>query len=137
MATTLQDDHTVMLESLEIIASRDCDIVPPFFRRFLAAHPEEDEKFFNPATSHGTMTNEIMSTLLALANGEPWVDMVMRAQVLTHHGYGGIPLERYRDVLNHFIATLAEAAGEEWTSDHAFAWQAQADRLYGLIARHY
>lgn len=134
MAVTVSD-HDAMMESLEIIAGRDHDIVPPFFARFLSAHPEEEDKFFNPATSYGTMTNEIMTTLLALANDEPWVEMVTRMQVLTHHGYGGIELQRYRDVLDHFIATLADLAGDEWSPVHAHAWQAQTDRLFAMIER--
>lgn len=137
IATMTCSDHELMMESLEIVAARDCDIVAPFFQRFLAAHPEEDAKFFNPATSHGTMTNEIMTTLLALAQDEPWVETVMRLQVLTHHGYGMIALERYRDGLDHFIATLAEAAQDEWRSAHARAWQTQANRLFAMIERFY
>lgn len=134
---TACSDHDLMMESLDIVGARGCDIVPPFFHRFLTAHPEEEERFFNPATSHGTMTTEILTTLLALAADEPWVESVMRLQVLTHHGYGVIALERYRDVLDHFIATLAEAAQGEWRPDHAQAWGKQADRLFAMIERFY
>lgn len=138
MATmTACSDHDLMLESLEIMAQRGCDIVPPFFRSFLGAFPEEEERFFNPATSYGTMTTEIMTTLLALAAGEPWVESVMRLQVLTHHGYGAIALERYRDVLDHFIATLAEAAQDQWRPEFARAWRTQADALFAMIERFY
>ena len=137
---TLQTElsaHDLMLQTLEAVAAADVDIVPRFFARFFADHPAEQANFHNPGSSHGAMVNEILDTLLALASGEDWVELMLRNQVRTHHDHGDIALERYAQALDLFIAVLAEAAGPAWTAGQHRAWRDQADRMEAIIARYY
>lgn len=129
--------HDLMLASLEAVAETGTDIVPRFFARFFADHPQDKAMFHNPGSSHGAMVNEIMDTLLALASGEEWVELMLRNQVRTHHDHGDIPLERYAQSLDLFLAVLADAAGPAWTSACQQAWRTQADRMLAIIARWY
>lgn len=129
--------HDLMLQTLDAVAAADTDIVPLFFARFFADHPAEQVNFHNPGSSHGAMVNEILDTLLALASGEDWVELMLRNQVRTHHDHGDIALERYAQALDLFIAVLADAAGPAWSADQHRAWREQANRMFAIIARYY
>lgn len=129
--------HDLMLASLEAVAESGGDIVPRFFARFHADYPQDEAMFHNPGSSHGAMVNEIMDTLLALASGEEWVELMLRNQVRTHHDHGDIPLERYAQALDLFLAVLADAAGAAWRPEHGQAWRTQAERMLAIIARWY
>lgn len=137
MEQTTQSAHELMLASLEAVAAADVDLVPRFFARFYGAHPQDRVMFHNPGSSHGAMVNEIMDTLLALASGEEWVELMLRNQVRTHHDHGDIPLDRYAQALDLFLDVLADAAGPAWTADCQHAWRAQADRMMAIITRWY
>ena len=130
-------DHELMMASLEAVAATDRDIVPLFFARFFAEHPADRANFHNAASSQGTMVNEMLAMLLALAAGEPWVEMMMRAQLRTHDDHGEIALERYRDTLDMLVDILRDTAGPPWNAQWEAIWRRQADRLFALIERHY
>lgn len=137
MTTTTLPAHALMLSSLDLLAAQDIDLVPRFFARFYASHPQDQAMFHNPASSHGAMVNEIMDTLLALARGEDWVELMLRNQVRTHHDHGDIALERYAQTLDLFLAVLADAGGAQWQADWEQAWRDQADRMMAIITRWY
>ena len=97
---------------LELLAAQDVDLVPRFFARFYTDHPQDKAMFHNPGSSHGAMVTEIMDTLLALASGEDWVELMLRNQVRTHHDHGDIPLERYaQQILPSQTAVKTSAVG--------------------------
>ncbi|NBC37551.1 hypothetical protein GTZ99_13430 [Novosphingobium sp. FSY-8] len=129
------DAHAAMLDSLEVIALADVDIVPLYFTRFFATYPDEEGNFYNKTSSQGLMVNEMLSMLLAQAEGAEWVPMMTRTQVITHRDHSDIALERYRGALDLLVAVLAAAAGDGWTPAHHAAWQGEVDRLFTLIAR--
>jgi hemoglobin-like flavoprotein len=131
VATTTAE---LMAQSLALV---ERDIVPEFFARFFAGFPAEERNFHNRATSQGTMINEMISFLLALAEGEDWLPTLLQTQVLTHHDKGDIALERYRDSLRLLVDVLADAAGPGWNAEHDHAWHETADRLYAMIERYY
>lgn len=124
--------HEAMMESLEAIAEADIDIVPRFFAELYARYPAEAANFLNPDHSHGTMANEMMTMLLALAEGEDWVATMMRIQQFTHDSHG-VALERYEQTLATLIDVLRDAAGERWQVEHEDAWRAQSRRLFAII----
>lgn len=125
--------HEAMMESLEAIADADIDIVPLFFAKLYERYPLEKANFLNPEHSHGTMANEMMTMLLALAEGEDWVPTMMRIQQFSHRSYGDIVLERYEQALATLIDVLREIAGDVWQSAHEDAWSSQAARLVRII----
>lgn len=124
--------HDAMMQSLEAIADADIDIVPRFFAELYSHFPSEAANFLNPGHSHGTMANEMITMLLALAEGEEWVPTMMRIQQFTHESHG-IALERYEQTLATLIDVLRDAAGENWRGDHEDAWRTQARRLFAII----
>jgi hemoglobin-like flavoprotein len=125
--------HDAMMESLEAIAEADIDIVPRFFAELYARYPAEAANFLNPGHSHGTMANEMLTMLLALADGEGWVPTMMRIQQFTHDSHG-IALERYEQTLTTLVDVLRDAAGTRWLPEHDAVWRTQTRRLFGIIA---
>lgn len=125
--------YDAMMQSLEAIADAEIDIVPRFFAELYTRYPAEAANFLNPDHSHGTMANEMMSMLLALAEGEGWVPTMMRIQQFTHDSHG-IALERYEQTLTTLVDVLRDAAGPLWLPEHDSAWRDQVRRLFGIIA---
>jgi hemoglobin-like flavoprotein len=126
-----------MERSLQVVAETGVDIVPRFFARFHDALPGQRERFYNRGSAEGLMVNEIISMLLAQANGEAWLTTMLRASINTHHDHGGIELEHYRLTFDTLIAVLRETAGSGWRAEFQQAWKDQADQLYTMIERFY
>lgn len=129
--------HAEMTRTIEAIGAAGVDIVPLYFERFFARYPAQLGLFHNRASSQGAMVNEMLTMLLAQGQGEDWVPTMMRAQVTTHFDHGDIELTQYRGALDLLVEVLGQAAGRDWNAAQATAWQAQADRLYALIARYF
>jgi hemoglobin-like flavoprotein len=128
------DPALVMEQSLITIAERDVDIVPIVFNRFFAAYPKERANFYVPEASYGRMVNETLEILTALAAGAEWAPVSIARFVDLHRNYGAIPLQQYDDFVDMLVATLADAAGDGWTTEHHDAWTEAAVRLKALIA---
>lgn len=129
------DDKTNVLEqSLYAVAESGEDITPHFFARLFARHPDQEAMFFQPSVSCGAMVNEILESLMALANRESWVSGSIHNLVISHRCYGDFPLPLYAEVLDLFIETLAELAGERWSAEYEAAWRSATADLQALIA---
>jgi hemoglobin-like flavoprotein len=122
--------------SLEAIADQGIDIVPRFFACFYAEFPAQRERFCNRKSSEGLMVNEMIAMILAAANREPWLDMMMRAQVNTHHSHGDISQEQYQRSLSILVDVLRNAAGNTWNDRAEQAWRSQAAVLVSAVARY-
>ncbi|WP_139150029.1 hypothetical protein [Sphingobium yanoikuyae] len=125
--------YDIMMESLEGIALADIDVVPLFFEKLYERYPAEKPNFLNPEHSHGAMANEMMTMLLALAQGEDWVPTMMRIQQFTHRSFGDIAIERYGQALETLVDTLGDAAGAHWQPAYEAVWRAQTARLFQII----
>jgi len=125
--------YDVMMESLEGIALADIDIVPLFFERLYERYPGEKPNFLNPEHSHGAMANEMMTMLLALAQGEDWVPTMMRIQQFTHRSFGDIAIVRYGQALETLVDVIRDAAGDDWRPAHEAAWRAQTAHLFRIV----
>jgi hypothetical protein len=91
--------------------------------------------FFQPAVTCGAMVNEILESLLALAAGEAWVDTSIHNMVIAHRCYGNFGLPLYAELLDLFVDTMADLAGERWSAEYDAAWRRLTADLYALIAR--
>ena len=137
MDTAAPTAHALMMQSLEAVAGTGTDLVPRYFERFFALYPAQEGNFHNRVTSRGGMVNEMLTMLLAQAEGAAWVPTIMRAQVATHYDHGDIALEQYRGALDLLVEVLAEAAGQGWDAAQERAWRGEAERLFALIADYF
>lgn len=134
MTGKTDDMANVLEQSLYAVAESGEDITPHFFGRLFARHPDQEAMFFQPSVSCGAMANEILESLLALANRESWVSGSIHNLVIAHRCYGDFPLPLYAEVLDLFIETLAELAEERWSAEYEAAWRWAASDLQALIA---
>ncbi len=124
----------ILEQSLYAVAEAGEDITPHFFERFFALHPDQQAMFFQPTVSCGAMVNEILESLIALAANEGWVSTSIHNLVIAHRCYGNFPLPLYAELLDLFIETLADLAGDRWSAEFEAAWRQTTAELYTLIA---
>ena len=134
MAELADDIGEVLERSLYAVAAAGEDITPQFFAQFFARHPEQQAMFFQPTVSCGAMVTEILENLLALATNEGWVTNSIHNLVIAHRCYGNFPLPLYAELLDLFVETLADLAGDGWSAEFDAAWRQVTAQLYALIA---
>src|SRR3546814_16575284 len=59
--------------SLEAVMEAGKDITPFFYDRFFALYPEQRANFYHFESTSGTMVNEMITSVLALASNEAWL----------------------------------------------------------------
>src|SRR6266540_3168913 len=125
MNTSYRD---LMESSLESLAERTEDLTPPVYERFFKRHPEVQELFVDEL-GRGRMLNEIMTTLVEIAEGRTYASEAVACLAQDHCAYGDIPLPLYRDFLDAFLETMADILGADWTPEFDAAWKTQTGRL--------
>ncbi|MEH6758641.1 MAG: hypothetical protein V7676_14175 [Parasphingorhabdus sp.] len=134
MTDGYQNDAEIMEQSLFIVVEADVDITERLYAQFFAAHPEQKASFFHPTTTKGQMVNEILECLLALAQGEQWVENSIQNHVIAHRSYGDIPFRLYAELLDMLVTCLAEISGKCWSTQYQAAWDRQTARLIRMVA---
>lgn len=125
---------TALEAPLFAIAEADIDITPALFERFFATFPDQRAPFLNLEAAAGRMTNETIEAMIGLATNEHWVPTTIINFVDLHRNYGDFPASLYAAFIDITVDTLADAAGDAWTSESNAAWRAQADRLKAMVA---
>jgi len=133
MTDGYQNDADIMEQSLFAVAEADEDITERLYAKFFEAHPEQEANFFHPATTKGQMVNEILESLLALAQGQQWAEDSIRNHVIAHRSYGDIPFLLYGELLNMLVICLADLAGNRWSIQYQAAWDRQTARLIRIV----
>jgi len=137
MEQTPADTADILEHALMAVAEADEDITPHFFKRLFDRHPEQQASFYHPAVTCGTMVNEMIELLTALAAEERWVDGSTQSLVMAHRCYGDIALPLYGESLDLLIDTFADLAGDRWTPEFDMAWRAVAQRFKTIIEQAY
>lgn len=125
----------ILEQSLYAVAETGEDITPHFFKRLFDRHPEQQAFFFHPDSTCGTMVNEMIELLMALAAGQQWVEGSTQSLVISHRCFADIDLPLYAESLDLLIDTMANLAAEQWTPQFDEAWRMQATRLNAIIAK--
>lgn len=123
--------------SLATVAKSDVDIVPEFFSRFFAAHPEQREGFYRPGATQGAMVNEMISFLAAVAAREEWVLGAIEDSMAKHQSYGVVAPELFKSALDILVETMAAVAGTEWRAEYADLWSLLTSQLMQQIRQAY
>lgn len=122
-------DAALIEASLEAVALSDKDIVPLFFERFYAAYPEQRDCFSRPNATQGTMVNEMLSFLAALAANEPWVEKSIADCIAKHQSYGDVTAEKFEGAISILIEVMTHEAGPNWCPAYSDLWNAAAHRF--------
>jgi len=131
----MESDAELMERSLAAAAPNEAGMRAALFERFLTRHPDHRALFMHVEATSIRMTDEALTWLLGVAQGENWVWGQIAELVYQHNNYGHLPAEDYADFIAMTIDALEEAAGAEWNEATAAAWQRSATALNALITR--
>ena len=111
--------------SLEVVADRCEDVVPPVYAELFQRYPEFEELFVldTDMGARGHMLNEALGMAEGLLRDDPVAGSFVSAERMNHEGYG-----IGDDVFEGFFIVLAsvfkQLAGEAWSDDMTAAWVA-------------
>lgn len=114
--------------SLEAVAERCEDVVPPVYAALFQRFPEF-EKLFVLDIDHGArghMLNEALSMAEGLLQDDPVAISFVSAERMNHEGYGidDDVFEGFYHVMADVFETLA---GEGWSEEMKMAWAAVSE----------
>ncbi|MEL6723834.1 MAG: globin [Pseudomonadota bacterium] len=119
---------TAFNASLEVVAARCEDVVPPVYEALFERFPEH-EKLFVLDIDHGArghMLNEALTMAEGLLQADPVAISFVSAERMNHEGYGiddGV-FEGFYEVMAEVFKALA---GEAWSQDMSAAWLAVSE----------
>lgn len=117
------DHHAAFLASLETVAERCEDVVPPVYAALFARFPEVEKDFVLDIDfgARGHMLNEALSQAEGLLTGDAVAQNFLNAERLNHIGYG-IDEAMFTAFFEIMHQVFAEIAADAWTSDMTAAW---------------
>src|SRR3546814_17636629 len=85
--------------SLEAVMEAGKDITPFFYDRFFALYPEQRANFYHFESTSGTMVNEMITSVIALASNEAWLTNSVPHFVAARSLFVAIPPDPYARLL--------------------------------------
>lgn len=120
----------VLRSSLALVASREPLITRRFYEILFSRYPQAKPLFGrNAAEQQQKMLQDAIVAVVDHVEDAAWLTQTLHGLGRKHVDYGVTP-EMYAWVGECLIATLAEIAGDAWTSDVATAWT----DAYGAIS---
>ena len=114
---------TAFTASLETVAERCEDVIPPVYEALFKRFPEFEELFVLDIDhgARGHMLNEALSMAEGLLQDDPVAISFVSAELMNHEGYG-----IGDDVFEGFFQVMADVfrtiSGEAWSSEMSAAW---------------
>jgi len=112
-------------QSLEVVAERCEDVVPPVYAELFQRYPQFEDLFVldTDMGARGHMLNEALTMAEGLLTDDPVAVSFISAERMNHEGYGIDD-----DVFEGFFIVMASVfkrlAGEAWSDDMSAAWVA-------------
>ena len=119
---------TAFTASLEAVAERCEDVVPPVYAALFERYPEFEKLFVLDVDrgARGHMLNEALGMAEGLLQNDPVAVSFISAERMNHEGYG-----IGDDVFEGFYAVMADVfqslAGDAWSREMSQAWAAISD----------
>ena len=110
-------------DSLEAVAARCEDVVPPVYDELFDRYPEFEKLFVldTDMGARGHMLNEAISMAEGLLQDDPIAINFVSAERMNHEGYGIDD-----DVFEGFFSVMGDVfrslAGDSWSTDMSAAW---------------
>ena len=112
----------VLRSSFELVASRNPDITVRFYEILFDRYPNVKPLFGNNApAAQAKMLAEALMAVLDHLDDAPWLSETLAGMGTKHEGYG-VTKDMYPLVGECLIATFAEVAADDWTSEMQTAW---------------
>ena len=119
-----------VVESLELLATRDIDPTEAVYRRLFARHPEMEALFIRDVKYivRGQMVQMVIENLLDYATTRTFGLPMIQAERVNHVNLG-VPNEVFGIFFGVIHETIADLLGDEWTSAMNSSWQEMLDSL--------
>jgi len=124
-------DHLHALQaSLETVASRCEDVVPPVYAALLERFPEFEDLFVLDIDMgvRGHMLNEALTMAEGLLQNDPVAISFVSAERMNHAGYG-VEDDAFETFYLVMVEVFRDLAGEGWSEDMTAAWGAVQNAL--------
>jgi hemoglobin-like flavoprotein len=127
------EDAVLLGESLEALAGREPEIVEHFYDLFFERHPDVRPLFGEHSISEREeMVRETLSSVLADADEEPWLDENLVAMGRSHAEYG-VEARSYPDFVAAMLDTLDHLEVPGWDSGIRAAWERALVRITDVM----
>lgn len=123
-------DPALLRSSFELVIARQPALTPRFYEILFERYPQAKPLFSrNAPEKQAQMLADALVAVLDRLEDAPWLTSTLTGLGQKHVSYGVTP-EMYGWVGASLLATLAEAAGDDWTPALESAW----GEAYGAIA---
>jgi hemoglobin-like flavoprotein len=123
-------DVTLLRNSFDLVIARQPQITPRFYEILFSRYPQVRPLFGrNAQAAQQEMLQEALVAVMDHLEDAGWLSQTLGAMGAKHIDYG-VADEMYSWVGDSLLATLAEAAGDDWTPQLAAAWA----EAYGAIS---
>ena len=115
---------TAFQQSLEAVAARCEDVVPPVYAALFERFPDFEKLFVLDVDlgARGHMLNEALSMAEGLLQDDPVAVSFVSAERMNHEGYG-IDDDVFEGFYHVMAAVFKTLAGETWSDEMSAAWQ--------------
>jgi hemoglobin-like flavoprotein len=115
-------DPDLLRDSFDLVMSRSPELTLGFYEILFARHPHLARLFpKNRLGIQEKMLAEAIAAVLDHLDDAAWLEDKLGALGHRHVGYG-VTDEMYDQVGDALLATLAKAAGDDWTPTHRDQW---------------
>jgi hemoglobin-like flavoprotein len=125
----MQLDHDLLRASFELVVDRRPDLTLHFYAILFERYPALQPMFSRAREAQAKMLAQALAAVLDHLDDAPWLATTLGELGRRHVAYG-VTDAMYDQVGDALLATLADAAGEQWTPVLAAQWTA----AYGAIA---
>ena len=112
-------------QSLEVVAERCEDVVPPVYAELFQRYPQFEELFVldTDMGARGHMLNEALTMAEGLLSDDPVAVSFVSAERMNHEGYG-IDDDMFEGFFIVMASVFKRLAGDAWSDDMSAAWVA-------------
>jgi len=129
----MSPDVALLRSSFNLVIEREPELTRVFYDILFERYPQARPLFRRntPAMQQRMLAQALGAVVEHLEDG-PWLVETLGKMGARHEAYG-VTREMYGWVGDALLATLARAAGPDWTPDLAAAWAAAYGAITGLM----
>jgi hemoglobin-like flavoprotein len=123
----------LLRSSFELVAEREPDLTTRFYEVLFERYPQSRALFHRrPPEVQEVMLQQALVAVLDHIEDADWLEDTLRGLGAQHVTYG-VTDEMYDWVSESLLATVAEAAGDEWNAELSESWTAALDAITGIM----
>lgn len=125
-------DPTILRTSFDLIIDRRPDLTVRFYEILFARSPALEPMFRRDRTAQAKMLAGAIAAVLDHLEDAPWLEQTLGQLGAKHLEYG-VTNQMYDQVGDALLATLAEVAGDDWTTQVEEHWTLAFEAIASLM----